>query len=230
MKVLKANSGTQSTQRFIEIAEIKEDVVVMKDGTLRVVLLVSSINFSLKSEDEQTAIIQGYQSFLNSLDFPLQIVIQSRQLNIQSYLDKLGELEKNQTNDLLKMQTTEYKQFIRELVELGEIMGKRFYVVVQYDPSSDKQKGFMSRAKEVLRPTSIIRLSQERFRQRRHELMQRVEHVIGGLNSLSLEVAVLDTQSLIELYYNTYNPEIAKIAPLADVTTLQVEDQASFQK
>src|SRR6185369_7237601 len=123
-------------------------------------------------------IIQGYQSFLNSLDFPLQIVIQSRQLNIQTYLDKLGELEKTQTNDLLRMQTTEYKQFIRELVELGEIMGKRFYVVVQYDPTSDKQKGFMSRAKEVLRPTSIIRLTQDRFRQRRHELMQRVEHVI----------------------------------------------------
>ena len=89
MGILTANSATKSTQRFIEIAEIKEDVVIMKDGTLRVVLLVSSINFALKSEDEQTAIIQGYQSFLNSLDFPLQIVIQSRQLNIQAYLDKL---------------------------------------------------------------------------------------------------------------------------------------------
>lgn len=197
----------------------------MKDGTLRAVLLVSSVNFALKSEDEQTAIIQGYMSFLNSLDFPLQVVIQSRRLNIQAYLDKLGELEKNQTNDLLKMQTAEYRQFIHELVELGEIMSKRFYVVVQYDPTSDTQKGFGSRMGELFRPTSVIRLSQERFRKRRHELMQRVEHVIGGLNSLSLEVAVLDTQSLIELYYNTYNPEIAKIAPLADTTNLQVEDQ-----
>jgi hypothetical protein len=188
------------------------------------------VNFALKSEDEQTAIIQGYQSFLNSLDFPLQIVIQSRQLNIQSYLDKLTEIEKNQTNDLLKMQTGEYKQFIRELVELGEIMGKRFYVVVPYDPTSDKQKGFSARAKELLSPTTIIRLSQERFRQRRHELMQRVEHVIGGLNSLSLEVAVLDTQSLIELYYNTYNPEISSLAPLTDINNLQLEDQSALQK
>lgn len=226
----KATNSTRSTQRFLEIAEVKEDVVVMKDGTLRVVLLVSSINFALKSEDEQTAIVQGYQSFLNSLDFPLQIVIQSRRLNVQGYLDKLIEIEKNQTNDLLRMQTVEYRQFIRELVELGEIMAKRFYVVVSYDPSSDKQKNFMSRMKEVWKPTSIIRLSQERFRQRRHELMQRVEHVIGGLNSMSLEVAVLDTQSLIELYYNTYNPELAKIAPLADIGNLQMEDQASFQK
>src|SRR3989338_629346 len=219
----KAKSSTKSTQRFLEIAEVKEDVVVMKDGTLRVVLLVSSINFALKGEDEQTAIIQGYQSFLNSLDFPLQIVIQSRRLNIQGYLDRLVELEKIQPNDLLRMQTTEYRQFIHELVELGEIMGKRFYVVVQYDPASDKQKGFLSRMREVMRPTSIIRLTKERFRQQRHELMQRVEHVISGLNSLSLEVAVLDTQSLIELYYNTYNPELARLAPLADVNTLQVE-------
>src|SRR6185295_14391513 len=104
----KAGNSTKSTQRFLEIAEVKEDVVVMKDGTLRVVLLVSSINFALKSEDEQTAIIQGYMSFLNSLDFPLQVVIQSRRLNIQGYLDKLVELEKTQTNDLLRMQTAEY--------------------------------------------------------------------------------------------------------------------------
>src|SRR3989344_8648294 len=97
----KAKRTTKSTQRFLEIAEIKEDVVILKDGTLRTVLLVSSINFALKSDDEQTAIIQSYMSFLNSLDFPLQIVVQSRKLNIAKYLDKLGHLEKEQTNDLL---------------------------------------------------------------------------------------------------------------------------------
>jgi len=219
----KATSSTKSTQRFLEIAEIREDVVVLKDGTLRVVLLVSSINFALKSDDEQTAIIQGYMSFLNSLDFPLQIIIQSRKLNIANYLNKLGGLEKEQTNDLLKMQTAEYRQYISELVELGEIMNKRFYVVVPYDPLSDRQKGFFKRFQEALRPTIVVKLSQERFRRHRHELMQRVEHVISGLNSMSLEVAVLDTQSLIELYYNTYNPELAGLTPLVDMDKLQVE-------
>lgn len=220
----KATHSTQSTQRFLDIAEIKEDVVVLKDGTLRAVLLVSSINFALKSEDEQNAIIQSYLSFLNSLDFPLEIVIQSRKLNIGKYLDKLETLEREQTNDLLKMQTTEYRQYIRELVELGEIMNKRFFAVVQYNPASDSQKGFFPRLKEALRPTTILKLGQERFRRYHHELMQRVEHVIGGLNSMSLEVALLDTQSLIELYYSTYNPELADSVPLVDVDKLQIED------
>jgi hypothetical protein len=222
----KATKSTKSSQRFLEIAEIKEDIVVLKDGTLRAVLLVSSINFALKSDDEQTAIIQGYISFLNSLDFPLQIVIQSRKLNIAKYLDRLGVLEREQTNDLLKMQTAEYRQYIRELVELGEIMNKRFFVVVPYDPLSDRQKGFFPRLREALRPTIVIKLSKERFLRHRHELMQRVEHIISGLNSMSLEVAVLDTQSLIELYYNTYNPELANLTPLVEMGKLQVEEGA----
>jgi len=219
----KATTSTRNTQRLLEIAEIKDDVVVLKDGSLRVVVLVSSINFSLKSDDEQTAIIQGYIGFLNSLDFPLQIVVQSRRLNIAGYLDMLKNLENEQTNELLKMQTGQYRQFIRELVELGDIMNKRFYVIVPYDPASDMGKGFWSRLREALRPALIIHLSKNRFLKHRHELMQRVDHVIGGLNSLSLEAAVLSTQALIELYYGTYNPEIAQIAPLVDVNDLQVE-------
>jgi type IV secretory pathway VirB4 component len=222
----KANKTTQTTQRFLEIAEVKEDVVVLKDGTLRAVLLVSSVNFALKSEEEQNAIIQGYMSFLNSLDFPMQVVIQSRRLNIQKYIDHLAELERQQTNDLLRLQTAEYRQYIKELVELGDIMNKRFFVVVPYDPLSDHQKGFFSRLRETLRPTAVIRLGQDRFLRYRHELMQRVEHVISGLNSMSLEVAVLDTQSLIELYYSTYNPELSSITPLVSTQELQIEDLA----
>lgn len=220
----KANNRTRSTQQFLEIVEIKEDCVVLKDGTLRAVLLVSSINFSLKSEDEQNAIIQAYMSFVNSLDFPLQVVIQSRRLNIGKYLEKLEQVEKAQTNDLLRMQTSEYRQYIRELVELGDIMSKRFYAVVPYDPLSDRQKGFFSRLREAFRPSNMVRLNQERFAHHRHELMQRVEHVISELNSMSLEVAVLDTQSLIELYYNSYNPDVAALAPLAPAADLQMEE------
>ncbi|MFA7286136.1 MAG: hypothetical protein WC052_00520 [Patescibacteria group bacterium] len=222
----KANKATLSTQRFLEIAEVHDDTVVLKDGSLRAVLLVSSINFALKSDDEQEAIIQGYMSFLNSIDFSLQVVMQSRQLNIAGYLDKLTAIEREQTNELLKMQTGEYRQFIRELVELGQIMNKRFYVVVPYQPGSDSQKPFFARLREVLRPASILRLSEDRYLRHRHELMQRVDHVTSGLNSLSLEVRMLDTQTLVELYYGTYNPESARLAPLVDLHDLQVDDTA----
>ncbi|MFA5954835.1 MAG: hypothetical protein WC817_04870 [Patescibacteria group bacterium] len=218
-----ANKTTISTQHFLEIAEIREDVVILKDGTLRAVLLVSSVNFALKSDDEQQAIIQGYMSFLNSIDFSLQIVVQSRRLNIAGYLDHLIEVEKQQTNELLRMQTAQYRQFIRELVELGEIMNKRFYVVVPYNPGADQKKTFLKRLGETLRPISIIHLSQERFRRNRHELMQRVDHVASGLNSLSLEAVMLDTQSLVELYYSTYNPELTKLTPLVDLGELQID-------
>ncbi len=134
-----------ATQRYLDIAEVKEDVVLMRDGSLRAVLLVASRNFALKSEDEQNAIIAQYVSFLNALEYPLQIVIQSRRLNIDGYLDRLKEAEKNQHNELLRMQIADYRAFISELVELGQIMQKFFFVVVPFNPASDKQKGFFDR-------------------------------------------------------------------------------------
>lgn len=219
----KATSSTPSTQRFLDIAEVREDTVILKDGTMRMVMLVSSVNFALKSDEEQTAIIQGYISFLNSIDFTLQIVVQSRKLNIQGYLDKLSAIEKTQTNDLLRMQVNQYRQFIGELVELGEIMNKRFYVVVPYDPVSDTKRNFFSRLQSALTPTSIVKINETRFNKQRHELLQRVDHVMSGLNSMGLEAVVLDTQSLIELYYNTYNPIEGDLAPLADINDLQVD-------
>lgn len=139
---LAKNKITSSTQQYLDIAEFREDTIIMRDGTLRAVVLVASINFALKSEDEQNAIISAYVGFLNNIDFPLQIVIQSRELNIDNYLLFLRQKEKEQTNELLKMQTTEYLQYVTELISLGKIMNKKFYVVVSYNPSSDKQKGF----------------------------------------------------------------------------------------
>src|SRR3989339_2036177 len=146
------NKISSSTQEYLDIAEIKEDTVIMRDGTLRSVILVSSINFALKSEDEQNAIIAAYVGFLNNIDFPLQIVIQSRELNIDNYLNFLRQKEKEQTNELLKLQTAEYLQYVNELISLGKIMNKRFYMVVPYNPLSDKQKGFFSKLLDSLRP------------------------------------------------------------------------------
>ncbi len=212
-----------STQKYLDIAEIREGTVIMRDGSLRAVLLVSSINFALKSEEEQNAMIQSYVSFLNYLEYPIQIVIQSRKLNINKYLNEVTEKEKQQTNELLKMQTAEYKQFITELVELGEIMSKRFYLVVPYAPGADKKKGFMDRLTAVFSPLNSIHLREKRFQELKQELNKRVETIISGLNGIGLNAVPLDTQALIELYYNTYNQEVTEQQKLGDVGQLQVE-------
>lgn len=211
------------TQRYLDIAEIKEDIVVMKDGTIRGILLVSSINFALKSVDEQNAIVQAYMQFLNGLEFPIQVVIQSRRMNIDDYLMKLRDAEKTQTNDLLRRQITDYRDYVKQLVDLGEIMQKRFYVVVPLDPATDKQKGFFARMSEVLTPSIAIRLSEDRFRKNKETLMLRVNQVMSGLQSMSLNAVMLDTQSLIELYYTVYNPELFESQRMSDVGKLQLE-------
>jgi hypothetical protein len=211
-----------STQKYVDIGEIKEDIVVMRDGTMRVVLLISSINFALKSEEEQNAIIGSYVSFLNNISFPLQIIIQSRELNIEDYILRLKEKEKEQTNELLKMQTGDYIAYIQELVAMSKIMNKKFYIVVPYNPLSDKQKGFFPRLFDLFRPDSTIKMKEKVFNQRRKEIMRRVDNVRGGLNSMGLSSVQLDTQSLIELYYNTYNPITSANEKLVDVEKLRV--------
>lgn len=212
-----------STQRFLNILEIKDDTIILKDGTLRAVVLVSSINFALKSEDEQNAVIQGYIQFLNSLDFPLQILIQSRKLNIDEYLDRLKVIEKEQVNELLKMQTREYRQYIAELVQLADIMSKRFYIVIPFSSGSIKSKGFVARIREAISPTTIINIKQKKFDLHRLELYKRVEYIIDGLSSIGLKAVPLDTQGLIEVFYNTYNPDTYDQQQLVDVSKLNLE-------
>ncbi len=217
------NKINVSTQQYLGIAEIKDNTVVMKDGTLRAVLLVSSINFALKSEDEQNAVIDAYVRFLNNLSFTLQIVIQSRELDIDNYLEYLKTKEKEQMNKLLKVQTADYIEYIKELTSLGKIMNKRFYVVVPYDPMTDKHKSFFSLLSEALRPATIIKLKDKTFKTYQEMLGRRINSVVGGLESLGVAVARLDTQSLIELYYKTYNPETAKNQELTDLDKIRVE-------
>ncbi|MFH1947396.1 MAG: TraC family protein [Candidatus Magasanikbacteria bacterium] len=220
----KQKSKHPSAQTYLPIAEIKDGVVILKDGTLRSVLMTSSINFSLKSEDEQNALISSYVSFLNSLDFPLQIVVQSRQLQIKPYLENLIKIEKGQPNELLRIQIADYRAFVAQLVDMGQIMTKKFYVLVPYDPASSRKKSFWSRFKEVLRPALTVRLKEERFQKRREELDQRVRRVIGGLQGMNLQVAQLDSQALIELYYSSYNPDTALSEQLQTVDDLQIEN------
>lgn len=217
------NKIKNSTQEHLDIAEIRDDIVVMKDGTLRSVIMVSSINFSLKSEDGQNAVIGAYVRFLNNLNFPLQIIIQSRELDIDNYLEYLKIKEKEQTNRLLKVQTADYIEYIKELTSLGKIMNKRFFVVVPYSALSDKRKGFFSLLGEALRPATILKLKEKTFRKYQEMLDRRVDSVIGGLESIGVTTTRLDTQSLIELYYKTYNPESSRNQELPDLDKMRVE-------
>ncbi len=221
-KLAKAKPGPP-TVNYLDIAEIRDDMVILKDGTVRAVLLVSSINFALKAEDEQEAIIQAYMSFLNGLEFPVQIVIHSRKMNIDPYLQALKEQERVTQNDLLRTQIADYQTFVSELVELGQIMQKRFYIVLPYDPLTNKRKNFWSRLSESLSPAAAAKLNAKQLADRIEQMYRRVEMLQGELNSMSLNSARLDTQSLIELYYNVYNPDIFDTEKLADLTELQHE-------
>jgi hypothetical protein len=221
---VKKRQAVPSTQQHILIAEIKNDTVIMRDGTLRAVLLVSSINFALKNDDEQTAIVSSYVSFLNTLEHPIQIVMQSRKLYIKPYLDKLLQREREQTNELLRTMIADYRSYITELTSLGEIMNKQFYVVVPYDPLSNKGKSFWTRFSEVLNPARGVKLKGERFLKRKEELDARLRQIESGLSSMGLTLARLDTQALIELYYSTYNPDVALSEHLPAVNEIRVEE------
>jgi len=228
-KKLNTSKINVSTQACLDIAEIKKNTVILKDGTIRAVLMVSSINFALKSEDEQNAIVSAYVNFLNNLDFPLQIVIQSRELDIDEYVDRLKKRRRNQTNELLKMQTSEYIQYIEELVSLGRIMNKRFYVTIPFDPLSDTHKSFFASLTEALKPATLIKMRAKKFKRYREKLDRRVEAVISGLGSVGLNAVELDTQGLIELFYNVYNPITSKHENLINVDQMRLRtDENNF--
>jgi len=197
-----------STQQFLEVDEIREGVVILNNKALRGVLMVSSQNFALKSDDEQKAIIYQFQNFLNSLDFSLEIVVQSRKLNITGYLDKLKELETQQKNELLKIQTADYQKFIKELIAGEAIMSKNFFVVVPFTlveiPGMKTAKGILGRE-----PTGDFR--EEQFNRAKSQLWQRMEFVALGLRRCGLQCVPLNTSELIELFWSLYHPEEAEV-------------------
>ena len=199
-----------STQQFLEIEEIKEGLIVLKNKTVKGVLMVSSLNFALKSADEQAATIYHFQSFLNSLDFPLQIIVQSRRLNITGYLEKLKGLEAKQTNELLKTQTKEYRKFIQELIAGSSIMAKSFFVVVPFSlievPDIKTIKGLFGKKKASPTP-----LPDEQFQRCKTQLWQRMGFVAMGLRRCGLQCVSLNTSELIELFWSLYHPEEAEV-------------------
>ena len=134
---------SKATQEFVPIKEVRDGIVILKDGSMRGIVLASSLNFSLKSDDERNAILLQFQDFLNSLDFAIQISIESRRLDIRPYIALLEERYKEQVNDLMKIQTREYIGFIKKFTETTSIMTKSFFVVVPYDPAMISMKGNM---------------------------------------------------------------------------------------
>lgn len=205
-------SRARASQELVPIEEIRDGVVILEDGSMRAVLMASSLNFALKSTEEQDAIISQYQNFLNSLDFSVQFFIQSRKLNIEPYLDTLRERKKIETNELLRIQITEYITFVKEFVETSNIVAKTFYIVIPFNPLAilDVRKGGIGGIFESLfgkKKTGEPLIGAEKFEEYKTQLWQRVETVIQGLVRSGVRTVPLNTEELIELYYGLFNPE-----------------------
>lgn len=199
------------TQDFVPIRDVKDGIVILKSGQLCKILLASSVNFALKSLDEQKAILFQFQNFLNTLDFSLQIYVQSRRLNIEPYIATLLEQQNNQDNDLMRIQLREYIEFIRSFTTEVDVMTKNFFVVIPYTaPVIDFKKNLtnlLSSGKKIVQEKTI---EEERL-----QLEQRQAVVEQGLNRIGVRTIVLNKDELVELFYHIYNPEdITGSAPM----------------
>lgn len=201
-----AQSGTPA-QEFIPVKEIRDGIVVMKDGSLCSVIDVSSINLSLRSGEEQQAIINEFQNFLNTLDFPVQIVIQSRRYDVRPYIISLENRMREQTEPLLQIQTREYIEFIRSFAETRNIMKKSFFVIVPYVPPIVSQsKGILKIFSFLDKKTGQVSQTLADFEEQRIQLEQRVSVVEQGLSRLGVQTAELQSDEVLELLYKTFNP------------------------
>ena len=213
---------SKSTQNSLLISEIKDGVVVMKDGSLRGVVLGSAINFELMSPQEQDAVEFSYQNFINSLHYPVQIVIQSRKIDLDGYLEKLDGLRNEQPNELLGFLMEDYIANIRALIEEVNIMDKQFYIVVPYFPPVEGKNNvsLIAGLQEAFTPTPSITVSEEDYQKYKTELSQRMALVTSGLTQVGIRAIALGTQELIDLYYGWYNPDVATNEKLIDASQL----------
>ncbi len=196
-----------ATQAFVPIEEIRDGIVILKDGGMRAILLASSINFALKSADEQMGVVSQFQSMLNSLDFSLQIFIQSRRLDIRPYLSLLEDRYKAQTADLMKIQTREYIGFITSFTEQVSIMTKRFFLVIPYSPTlMNSDQGVMDKFFKSKKKEEKAADKKQNFEENRTQLEQRISIVSGGLSRCGVKTVGLGTEEIVELFYKIFNP------------------------
>lgn len=213
---------SKSTQSSLLINEIKDGVVVMRDGSLRAVVLASAINFDLMSAQEQDAVEFSFQGFLNGLHWPVQIIIKSQRIDLDSYIEKLTKLREEQDNPLLGDLMDDYIFNIKGLLEEVNIMDKRFYVVVPFfPPLAVTKNNLAANLKAVFKPTNVVTVGQNEFDEYKRELTQRVQQVASGLTQLGVRAIPLNTQELIDLYYASYNPDVAVNQKLIDATDIQ---------
>ena len=195
-----------TTQDFVPLRDIKDNVVILKNGQLNMVLLASSINFALKSADEQEAILRQFQSFLNTLDFSIQFYVQSRRLNIEPYLRLLQDREDKQDNDLMRIQLREYMQFVKTFTTEVDVMSKSFFVVIPYTPAGANLQSNLTDIKNLLGGGKNIYFDDKNFAEHRSQLEQRVTLVEQGLSRVGVRTILLQNEELVELYYHIFNP------------------------
>jgi hypothetical protein len=209
-------SNPNSTQNTLQIAEIRDGIVIMNDGSFRSVIMVKSINFDLMSPQEREAVEYSYQGFLNSLYFPVQIFIHSQKVDLRPYIERLDKIRTEHENMLLALLMDDYLNYISALAEQTNIMDKRFYVVIPYFPVVDVQKAitqsvnFFTGLKGLFNAKEQhVTLNEADLNKAKDELRNRVQAVLSGLQQSGIAGLPLDTQELIELYYDTYNPDTA---------------------
>lgn len=218
----KKQTTPKSTQNSLLISEIKDGITIMRDGSLRAVILASAINFDLMSQQEQDAVEFSFQGFLNSLHFPVQIVIRSEKIDLDNYLDKLTNLRNQQDNELLGQLMDDYIQNVRSLVDEVNIMDKRFYVVVPFFPPVVSAKvGLVENVKGIIKPKEVASVTSIDFEAHKTELTQRVQLVAGALGQLGVRAIPLNTQEVVELFYASYNPDVATNQKLIETADLQ---------
>ncbi len=223
-------TNPNSTQNTLQIAEIRDGIVIMNDGSFRSVIMVKSINFDLMSGQEQEAVEYSYQGFLNSLYFPIQIFTRSQRVDLQPYIEKLDKIRTEHDNMLLALLMEDYITYIDQLSQQTNIMDKRFYVVVPYFPVADMQKA-ITQSKNFFTGLAGLFNSKEQhvvineadLEKAKTELRNRVQSVLSGLLQCSIQGLPLDTQELIELYYDTYNPDTATRQQLKNFDDLSAD-------
>jgi type IV secretory pathway VirB4 component len=197
--------STNPSQDFVPIKEIREGIMILKDGSMRAIVLATSINFALKSTEEQESVIYQFQNFLNSLDFTVQTYIQSRKLDIRPYIALLEDRLRAQTSDLMKIQISEYIMFIKGLTEGSNIMTKSFFLVVPYAPISNAGKSLVNIFKTKNEETNLKNKNDD-FEEIKNQIEQRISVVEQGLSRCGVKVARLGSEELVELFYRIFNP------------------------
>ncbi len=217
-----------STQNILEIAEIRDGIVIMNDGSFRSVIMVKSINFDLMSQEEQEAIEFSYQGFLNSLYFPIQIFIHSQKIDLKPYIDRLDKIRTEQDNMLLALLMADYLDFIEAVSQKANIMDKLFYIIIPYYPNNEEQKtvygskSFLFGLADLFskNPSKHVIINEADLEKAKTELRNRVQSVLSGLAQTNLQSLPLDTQELIELYYDVYNPDTSTRQQLTNIDNL----------